>query len=139
MSMSIPGARPKVNTIGGSGEVRLKAEKKVWVSNPTTGERLKVTISNARDMVERRPQATAWHYASALPQVDPMPSIAAQKRADELEQAREVLRAAGELPPEEDQDNPLIPVLEQPTVTPGANGDPQPDAVAAAAVEDDAE
>lgn len=136
MSISLPGARPKVNTVGGSGEVRLKPEKKVWVKNPATGERLKVTISNARDMVERRPRATAWHYDSTLPQVDPMPSIAAQKKVEELDQARELLRAAGELPAEIEQEDPVISVLEQPTLTPGAIG-PEPDAVATSATEDD--
>lgn len=156
MSVTVPGARPKVNHVSGD-EPRLKPEKKVWVKNPRTGEQVRVSISNARDMVERRKKPEAWLYASALPKVNEMPSIAEQKAVDEVEKAKALLRAAGELPADADESavDPIeqakailreagelppvqdeVAVPQTPTLTPGANG-AEPDHVAASATEDE--
>lgn len=132
MAVEVVGPRPPSNKIGTETELRLKSEKKVWVEHPETGERAFVTIANARDMVERRRGKDRWTFAQPLPSVNPVASIAEQKAADALEQARELLRAAGELPSTEEQGLVVAPVV--PPAIPGA--DPQPDALAASAVED---
>lgn len=96
MSMEIRGPKPVVNPIAGIERPRLPPERQALMRAPDGTEQW-FTWSNARDL-NNRPHPHKWEFIKTPQMVNPMPSIGDQQKAAAIEDARRVLREAGELP-----------------------------------------